>query len=228
MPSNSAKAAGSIGNRKADRKSTRLNSSHRCISYAVFLLNAISTTDISTLSLHDALPIWTSIAIPGLGVIIAGPLAAGLAGAGAGALTGGLVGAFVGWGIPEEHAKQQRESRWLDWKPKGRSEEHTSELQSPMYLVCRLLVERHLHHRYLDAFPTRRSSDLDVHCDTRARRHYRWSSRRWTGGCRCRCINGWLGRRVRWMGYSRGACQATARKPLARLETERQIGRAHV
>src|SRR5437762_6574571 len=26
--------------------------------------------------------------------------------------------------------------------PKGRSEEHTSELQSPMYLVCRLLLEK--------------------------------------------------------------------------------------
>src|SRR5437762_11449658 len=27
------------------------------------------------------------------------------------------------------------------WKEMGRSEEHTSELQSPMYLVCRLLLE---------------------------------------------------------------------------------------
>src|SRR5437764_11823731 len=26
--------------------------------------------------------------------------------------------------------------------PRGRSEEHTSELQSPMYLVCRLLLEK--------------------------------------------------------------------------------------
>lgn len=50
--------------------------------------------------------IGTSIAIPGLGLVIAGPLAAGLAGAGAGALTGGLVGALVGWGIPEEHARR--------------------------------------------------------------------------------------------------------------------------
>jgi hypothetical protein len=50
--------------------------------------------------------VGTSIAIPGLGLVIAGPLAAGLAGAGAGALTGGLVGALVGWGIPEEHAKR--------------------------------------------------------------------------------------------------------------------------
>jgi len=46
-----------------------------------------------------------SIAIPGLGLVIAGPLAAGLAGAGAGAATGGLVGAMVGWGIPEERVK---------------------------------------------------------------------------------------------------------------------------
>src|ERR1017187_9094003 len=30
--------------------------------------------------------------------------------------------------------------------PAGRSEEHTSELQSPMYLVCRLLLEKKNHH----------------------------------------------------------------------------------
>src|SRR5690554_4239404 len=40
-----------------DRKSTRLNSSHVRISYAVFCLNHPATTDIYTLSLHDALPI---------------------------------------------------------------------------------------------------------------------------------------------------------------------------
>src|SRR5256885_1331907 len=69
-----------------DRKSTRLNSSHLVISYAVFCLkkktkptanilvftsspaatifffffNDTATTEIYTLSLHDALPIWTS------------------------------------------------------------------------------------------------------------------------------------------------------------------------
>ena len=47
----------------------------------------------------------TSLVIPGLGLIIAGPLAAGLAGAGAGGITGGLIGALVGSGIPEERAK---------------------------------------------------------------------------------------------------------------------------
>jgi len=49
--------------------------------------------------------IGTSIAIPGLGLIIAGPLAAGLAGAGAGGIAGGIVGALIGSGIPEERAK---------------------------------------------------------------------------------------------------------------------------
>lgn len=49
--------------------------------------------------------VGTSIAIPGLGIVIAGPLAAALAGAGAGGLTGGLVGALVGAGIPEERVK---------------------------------------------------------------------------------------------------------------------------
>ena len=47
----------------------------------------------------------TSVALPGLGLIVAGPLAAGLAGAGAGGLTGGLLGALVGSGVPEERAK---------------------------------------------------------------------------------------------------------------------------
>ena len=49
--------------------------------------------------------IGTSIAIPGLGVVIAGPIAVALAGAGAGGLTGGIIGALIGWGIPEERAK---------------------------------------------------------------------------------------------------------------------------
>src|SRR3990172_8511084 len=42
---------------QGDRKSTRLNSSHGYISYAVFFFNDTATTEIYTLSLHDALPI---------------------------------------------------------------------------------------------------------------------------------------------------------------------------
>jgi len=53
--------------------------------------------------------IGTSVLIPGLGLVVAGPLAAALAGAGAGGLTGGLVGALIGSGIPEERAKLYEE-----------------------------------------------------------------------------------------------------------------------
>ncbi len=53
--------------------------------------------------------VGTSIAIPGLGLVIAGPLAAAIAGAGAGAATGGLVGALVGWNMPEERVKRYEE-----------------------------------------------------------------------------------------------------------------------
>ncbi|MBL0032868.1 MAG: hypothetical protein IPP27_12100 [Bacteroidetes bacterium] len=49
--------------------------------------------------------IGTSLVIPGLGIVVAGPIAAGLAGAGAGGITGGIIGALVGSGIPEERAK---------------------------------------------------------------------------------------------------------------------------
>lgn len=49
--------------------------------------------------------IGTTVALPGIGLLVAGPLAAGIAGAGAGGLTGGLVGALIGSGIPEDRAK---------------------------------------------------------------------------------------------------------------------------
>jgi len=53
--------------------------------------------------------IGTSVLIPGLGLVVAGPIAAALAGAGAGGLTGGLVGALIGSGIPEDRAVQYEE-----------------------------------------------------------------------------------------------------------------------
>src|SRR3990167_6937979 len=40
-----------------DRKSTRVNSSHSQISYSLFFFNDTATTEIYSLSLHDALPI---------------------------------------------------------------------------------------------------------------------------------------------------------------------------
>ncbi len=50
--------------------------------------------------------IGTVVALPGLGLVVAGPLAAGLAGAGAGGVTGGVIGALVGAGVPEDKAKR--------------------------------------------------------------------------------------------------------------------------
>lgn len=49
--------------------------------------------------------VGTTLAVPGLGLIIAGPLAAALAGAGAGGAAGSLIGMLVGAGIPEHRAK---------------------------------------------------------------------------------------------------------------------------
>jgi hypothetical protein len=49
--------------------------------------------------------VGTTVALPGIGLVIAGPIAAALAGAGAGGAAGGLIGALVGAGIPEHRAK---------------------------------------------------------------------------------------------------------------------------
>src|SRR5208337_5576082 len=84
-------------------------------SYFFFFFNDTATTEIYTLSLHDALPIF-------LGTSIA-PICQP-------AFSGGALLA------------QQRASSALP----RRSEEHTSELQSPMYLVCRLLLEKKKNH----------------------------------------------------------------------------------
>ncbi len=48
----------------------------------------------------------TAIAIPGVGLIAAGPLAGAIAGAGAGGATGTVIGALVGAGIPEDRAAE--------------------------------------------------------------------------------------------------------------------------
>lgn len=60
-------------------------------------------------TLGAVIAIGTTIALPGLGLIVAGPIVAALAGGGAGAVTGGLVGGLVGMGISEENAKSYQE-----------------------------------------------------------------------------------------------------------------------
>ncbi len=46
------------------------------------------------------------VALPGLGLVLAGPVAVALAAVGAAAVTGGLIAVLSDWGIPEERAKQ--------------------------------------------------------------------------------------------------------------------------
>src|SRR5690348_18217085 len=76
--------------------------------------NDPTTTEIYTLSLHDALPIWS-------------PPGACVPGCSGKCVPGGSTRACSCSGNPP---------------PPTRSEEHTSELQSPVHLVCRLLLEK--------------------------------------------------------------------------------------
>src|SRR5690554_3378522 len=143
-----------------DRKSTRLNSSHVRISYAVFCLNAPATTEIYTLSLHDALPISSRR--------IAASFSSSTSNAGSTPHSAALARRICAhrlWIVPMRAAFNsawrcvQMASAAL-FPASARSEEHTSELQSRPHLVCRLLLECPSHHRDLHSFPTRRSSDL--------------------------------------------------------------------
>src|SRR3712207_7095192 len=84
-----------------------------------FFFNDTATTEIYTLSLHDALPI---LELHDLGL---GQPALGLV-PGAGARQHGQDGVGGDAGVADLE----------------RSEEHTSELQSRQYLVCRLLLEK--------------------------------------------------------------------------------------
>ena len=54
--------------------------------------------------------IGTSLVIPGLGLVLAGPIALGLAGAGAGGVTGGVLGALVGAGMPKDIAEKHEKN----------------------------------------------------------------------------------------------------------------------
>jgi hypothetical protein len=70
--------------------------------------------------------VGTSLVVPGLGLVVAGPLAAALAGAGAGGVSGGLLGALIGSGMPEEtvqHYEQGLKGGGILLGVKPRSEE---------------------------------------------------------------------------------------------------------
>jgi uncharacterized protein YjbJ (UPF0337 family) len=76
--------------------------------------------------------VGTSVVIPGLGLVVAGPIAAALAGAGAGGATGGLIGALIGAGIPEDRAAaydQGLREGGIVLGARARNEAHASELE---------------------------------------------------------------------------------------------------
>jgi hypothetical protein len=54
--------------------------------------------------------IIAAVAVPGLGLALAGPLLAGLTGAAAGGVAGGAIGALVGSAYPKEHAEYYESS----------------------------------------------------------------------------------------------------------------------
>src|SRR5260370_2243568 len=81
----------------------------RACRFGVFFFNDTATTEIYTLSLHDALPIFSA-----------------------------------GMGPAAELLTQEKQRLIAEQKAvnERRSEEHTSELQSHLNLVCRLLLEK--------------------------------------------------------------------------------------
>src|SRR3712207_7783768 len=93
-----------------------------------FFFNDTATTEIYTLSLHDALPIYRRP--KGFGQAVA-PAEDRQADA--------VVEAALR--LRSEGAAEERHER-ADLAGRPRSEEHTSELQSRQYLVCRLLLEK--------------------------------------------------------------------------------------
>src|SRR5438477_8761564 len=102
-------------------------------------MNEASTTDICTLSLHDALPILETlrpqIAAKGVRVEI-GPLPRVW---GQGRKLGHVVSNLLGNAVKYVAAEQ---GEIAVSGGAARSEEHTSELQSHVNLVCRLLLEK--------------------------------------------------------------------------------------
>src|SRR5690554_3236496 len=158
-----------------DRKSTRLNSSHVRISYAVFCLKLPSTPLIYSLSLHDALPIFFRILVQ---IIFGSGRAVFLTDVFVGSVYFTFIMNVKGeLGFPLHYFGQYifRFLGSLVSRSMVRSEEHTSELQSRPHLVCRLLLEATLHPLDLLPFPTRRSSDL--FSDSRPNNLWKWPGR---------------------------------------------------
>src|SRR3712207_9018466 len=95
-----------------------------------FFFNDTATTEIYTLSLHDALPIYLQpVGVPALVQLGHGH----------------ALDALDGQALlaPGRHPAAEMAGEAAQPDDRGeRSEEHTSELQSRQYLVCRLLLEK--------------------------------------------------------------------------------------
>src|SRR3712207_7815017 len=95
---------------------------------SIFFFNDTATTEIYTLSLHDALPIsycfFTIPTLTGTGFETLSKTA-----------ERACARATISWSFSSD-------ASLLMLKVTRRSEEHTSELQSRQYLVCRLLLEK--------------------------------------------------------------------------------------
>src|SRR3712207_9392406 len=98
--------------------------------FSIFFFNDTATTEIYTLSLHDALPICTAEHL----FSVLGQLKGG-------AMKMGQALSVFEAALPEELAGPYR-AALTKLQEAARSEEHTSELQSRQYLVCRLLLEK--------------------------------------------------------------------------------------
>src|SRR5207253_10242429 len=100
--------------------------------FFIFLFNASPTTEIYTLSLHDALPIFKFRRPPGLDEpeikVFVGPIN------------------FIAYNRiasrGQMHTNLMSAAGERNGANQTRSEEHTSELQSRGHLVCRLLLEK--------------------------------------------------------------------------------------
>src|SRR3712207_8222271 len=86
----------------------------------LFFFNDTATTEIYTLSLHDALPIFTRAEL----------------------FTSEAAFSESGGKPPLRAIFGANADSLIFGSKEGRSEEHTSELQSRQYLVCRLLLEK--------------------------------------------------------------------------------------
>src|SRR2546422_10201893 len=93
---------------------------YRFLSFFFFFFNDTATTEIYTLSLHDALPIYEFRNMMKVFIFV----------------IEGLIIKYHKEAISTNHAKRADEALV------NRSEEHTSELQSRLHLVCRLLLEK--------------------------------------------------------------------------------------